>query len=128
DIDNFPCEDLRTIDQLWVKYSNGKFGFSVQKKIYIDELGGTKDYNQEIWYKFCDLVGWRKGGNYMNYSNLTFKLRDTTPVGHLPICRFPIPVHLFHLLRCVLPGSTGSTWVSFLGLWVVGSLFSRTDL
>ncbi|MFM6310751.1 MAG: GUN4 domain-containing protein, partial [Dolichospermum sp.] len=31
-IDNFPCEDLRTIDQLWVKYSNGRFGFSVQKR------------------------------------------------------------------------------------------------
>lgn len=30
----FPCEDLRTIDQLWVKYSNGRFGFSVQKRIY----------------------------------------------------------------------------------------------
>ncbi|MFM6487700.1 MAG: protein kinase domain-containing protein [Dolichospermum sp.] len=33
-IDNFPCADLRTIDQLWVKYSNGRFGFSVQKQIY----------------------------------------------------------------------------------------------
>ena len=28
-IDNFPCDDLRTIDQLWVKYSQGRFGFSV---------------------------------------------------------------------------------------------------
>ncbi|MFM6271628.1 MAG: GUN4 domain-containing protein, partial [Dolichospermum sp.] len=33
-IDNFPCADLRTIDQLWVKYSDGRFGFSVQKRIY----------------------------------------------------------------------------------------------
>ncbi|WP_353932299.1 GUN4 domain-containing protein [Okeanomitos corallinicola TIOX110] len=23
-IDNFPCADFRTIDQLWVKYSDGK--------------------------------------------------------------------------------------------------------
>ena len=29
---NFPCTDLRTIDRLWVKYSNGHFGFSVQKE------------------------------------------------------------------------------------------------
>ena len=43
-IDNFPCEDLRTIDQLWVKYSDGKFGFSVQKRIY-QGLGGTREYN-----------------------------------------------------------------------------------
>jgi hypothetical protein len=34
DIEQFPCADLRAIDQLWVRYSNGKFGFSVQKKIW----------------------------------------------------------------------------------------------
>jgi predicted transposase/invertase (TIGR01784 family) len=26
----FPCADLKMLDQLWVKYSNGRFGFSVQ--------------------------------------------------------------------------------------------------
>ncbi|MFM7368408.1 MAG: GUN4 domain-containing protein, partial [Sphaerospermopsis kisseleviana] len=41
-IDNFPCADLRTIDKLWVKYSNGRFGFSVQKRIY-QGLGGTRE-------------------------------------------------------------------------------------
>ncbi|WP_071821328.1 GUN4 domain-containing protein [Microcystis aeruginosa] len=29
-----PESFLRTIDQLWGKYSNGRFGFSVQKRIY----------------------------------------------------------------------------------------------
>ncbi|MFM6610153.1 MAG: GUN4 domain-containing protein, partial [Dolichospermum sp.] len=43
-IDNFPCADLRTIDQLWVKYSDGRFGFSVQKRIY-QSLGGTRPNN-----------------------------------------------------------------------------------
>ncbi|MGK7884941.1 MAG: GUN4 domain-containing protein, partial [Crocosphaera sp.] len=85
DIDNLPCDDLRTIDKLWVHYSKGKFGFSVQKKIYMDELGGTRYYNEKIWYEFCDRVGWRKGGSYVNYSDLTFELHDTTPVGHLPL-------------------------------------------
>ncbi len=90
DIDNFPCEDLRTIDQLWVHYSKGKFGFSVQKKIYrsqmgsMDELGGTRDYNKKIWYEFCDRVGWRKEGSYVRRDDLTFELLDTTPGGHLP--------------------------------------------
>ena len=32
-IDNFSCPDLRYIDELWVKSSNGRFGFSVQKSI-----------------------------------------------------------------------------------------------
>ncbi|MEL4897803.1 GUN4 domain-containing protein [Crocosphaera sp. Alani8] len=84
DIHNFPCDDLRTIDQLWVHYSKGKFGFSVQKKIYMDELGGTRDYNENAWIDFCDRVGWRKGGNFVEKSDLTFELQDTTMVGHLP--------------------------------------------
>ncbi len=85
DIENFPCEDLKTIDQLWVHYSNRRFGFSVQKEIYIG-LGGTKEYNDEIWKKFGDQVGWRKGGEWLKYSDLTFELGNTTPVvGHLPL-------------------------------------------
>ena len=84
DLDNFSCEDLRTIDQLWVYYSKGHFGFSVQKEIYLG-LGGTREYNLELWIKFGDQVGWRKGGEWLYYySNLTFELLNTTPRGHLP--------------------------------------------
>jgi hypothetical protein len=70
-IDNFSCEDLYTIDQLWVKCSNGKFGFSVQKRIY-QSLGGTK---REIWNKFIEKVGW-KG------QDVAYQLK--APSGHLP--------------------------------------------
>ncbi|MEB3886690.1 GUN4 domain-containing protein [Lyngbya sp. CCY1209] len=39
---NFPCEDLRTIDRLWLKYSDRRFGFSVQ--LDVDRgLGGTDE-------------------------------------------------------------------------------------
>ncbi len=50
-IKNFPCTDLRTIDQLWIKYSKGRFGFSVQKKIW-QEVNGN-------YGAFGDRVGWR---------------------------------------------------------------------
>ena len=80
-IDNFPCEDLRTIDQLWVKYSGGKFGFSVQKRIY-QGFGGTREYNREIWEKFGDKVGWRKGGDWLHYTDITFEKK--APESHLP--------------------------------------------
>ena len=83
DICNFPCEDLRTIDQLWLRYSNGKFGFSVQKQIY-ESLGGTSEYNEKVWKKFCDRLGWRKGGYWLDYFNLTFNLREAYP-AHLPL-------------------------------------------
>ena len=64
DIDRFPCEDLRTIDQLWVKYSNGRFGFSVQKRIY-ESLGGTREYDEKIWEAFGDRVGWRVNNEWL---------------------------------------------------------------
>ncbi|MEM1172440.1 MAG: GUN4 domain-containing protein [Cyanobacteria bacterium P01_H01_bin.35] len=83
-IDNFPCEDLRTIDKLWVKYSNSKFGFSVQKQIY-QSLGGTRENGKNIWYDVVNQVGWRQGGKWLCYSDLTFSL-DTHYTGHLPWC------------------------------------------
>ena len=36
DIQHFPCNDLMVIDRLWMKYSNDRFGFSPQLKIYLD--------------------------------------------------------------------------------------------
>jgi serine/threonine protein kinase len=82
DLDNFPCEDLRTIDRLWVKYSNDRFGFSVQAKIY-RELGGTRDYNERVWDAFGDRVGWRVKKGWIYYSGIIFDLK--APQGHLPI-------------------------------------------
>ena len=85
-IDKFPCEDLRTIDQLWVQYSNGRFGFSVQKRIY-QSLGGTSEYDEKVWQKFGDKVGWRKKNEwlyhcYYNKNDLTFS--EKAPEAHLP--------------------------------------------
>jgi len=81
--EDIPCEDLRTINQLWLNYSNGKFGFSVQKEIY-ESLGGTRDYNEEVVEKLGDRVGWRKGGSWLyNYSDITFNL-ELAPKAHLP--------------------------------------------
>ncbi|MBP5976553.1 GUN4 domain-containing protein [Brasilonema sp. CT11] len=81
---NFPCTDLRTIDQLWVKYSNRRFGFSVQKKIYLS-FGGKPDgkYYEEAWRKLGERVGWRVKENWIRGEEVTF---DTTaPQGHLPL-------------------------------------------
>ncbi|ACK73124.1 putative signal transduction protein with Nacht domain protein [Gloeothece citriformis PCC 7424] len=83
DFDTFPCEDLRTINQLWLDHSNGKFGFSVQAEIY-RSLGGTREYNKGILEDFGDRVGWRKGGQWLDYHQLTYELH-TTPVAHLPV-------------------------------------------
>jgi hypothetical protein len=86
----FPCEDLRTIDQLWVKYSDGHFGLSVQKKIY-QGLVGTRDYDNmniiekdKIWDDFYDLVGWRTKRGYSASSLYDITFEKTAKQGHLP--------------------------------------------
>jgi serine/threonine protein kinase len=81
-IEKFPCEDLRTIDQLWVQYSDGRFGFSVQKRIY-QSLGGTSKYDEKVAEKFGDKVGWRKKNQWLYYRDLPS--REDAPEAHLPL-------------------------------------------
>jgi len=69
DLTNFPCEDLLTIDRLWVEASNGHFGFSVQKNIW-EGCGSPMDYNDD-YEKFMEKVGWRSGGS-LNYNQFRF--------------------------------------------------------
>ncbi|MEZ2225786.1 MAG: GUN4 domain-containing protein [Microcoleus sp.] len=87
-IDKFPCEDLRTIDQLWVKYSNGRFGFSVQKRIY-QSLGGTREYDSRVWEAFGDRVGWRKNNSWLSYRHHTYEatFSEHAQAGCLPWVR-----------------------------------------
>lgn len=80
---NFPCEELKAIDGLWVKHSHGHFGFSVQKNIYLSErCGGIADgqYCEEAWDKFCNEIRWKKEGRWVSTK---YDLRS--PKGHLPV-------------------------------------------
>jgi serine/threonine-protein kinase len=109
DIEEFPCTDLRTIDTLWVKYSKGRFGFSVQKRIW-ESVGGTPNADDyEIYKRFGDRVKWREDNNWIDlYSDFTFTRE--APFGHLPVF-----------------GGVGG-WGGSWGLWGVVSLLSRRDL
>lgn len=78
-INNFPCKDLRTIDRLWLEYSNNHFGFSIQKKIWL-ELGGKIDDETNI--KLSERLGWFKKGKWIDYPQLIFNIK--APAGHLP--------------------------------------------
>jgi predicted NACHT family NTPase len=84
DIQNFPCEDLRAIDKLWVDYSKGKFGFSVQKKVWMACGGVAGEYDYEVYKKFADQVGWRRSGNWLGYDELTFSVGKGSKHAHLP--------------------------------------------
>jgi uncharacterized caspase-like protein len=83
-ITTFPCEDLRTIDRLWVKYSDERFGFSVQKRIWESVGGKPGEYVEEIYQTYGDRVGWRVKGIWLDYSKISFSL-ERGAAGHLPI-------------------------------------------
>jgi hypothetical protein len=83
DIEKFPYKDLQSIDKLWLKASNARFGFSVQKYIYFT-LGGTKTYNPKIWQEFGSKVGWKKRGLWLYQWDIDFSI--TAPLGGLPRC------------------------------------------
>jgi len=76
EVEKFPATDLKTVDTLWQIYSEGKFGFSVQRKIW---LGLDRDFPR-LWQK----IGWKKDNNWTRYpQEFTWDL--TAPVGHLPL-------------------------------------------
>ncbi|MEM9809546.1 MAG: GUN4 domain-containing protein, partial [Cyanobacteria bacterium P01_D01_bin.56] len=82
-IKQLPCEDLRTLDRLWVAASVGTFGFSVQKKIWL-ELGLTNlDVEDVDLDKFGDAVGWGLRGRQIYYRKSPFDL-NTAPNGYFP--------------------------------------------
>ncbi|MEG4391708.1 GUN4 domain-containing protein, partial [Microcoleus sp. BROC3] len=69
-----PCEDLQTLDRLWLRYSQGRFGFSVQKQIYESVKG---DY-----IRFCDRVNWQTYNSATTLRQIKFS--QQAPIGHLP--------------------------------------------
>ncbi|MFQ4144083.1 GUN4 domain-containing protein [Chlorogloeopsis sp. ULAP02] len=76
EVDKFPITDLQTINNLWLVHSEGKFGFSVQREIW---LGLGKNWDN-LWAK----IGWKKGNNWTRYPN-EFIWDLNAPKGHLPL-------------------------------------------
>lgn len=57
DLAAFPCTDLQTLDRLWVTYSQGHFGFSVQQKIW-QRFQTQFRSSMESWCDFGEAIGW----------------------------------------------------------------------
>ncbi|MFN6563795.1 MAG: GUN4 domain-containing protein [Nostoc sp. ChiSLP01] len=88
DIENFSCSDLCKIDRLWVEASQGNFGFSVQRNIWLNVDGQPGKFERETFRNFGDVVGWRVNDDWLrDYTSLNFS--EAAPKGHLPCLRFP---------------------------------------
>jgi len=76
EVHQFPIPDLQTLDQLWVVYSEGKFGFSVQRDLWLG-VG-------QVWEKLWPKMGWKADNIWTRYpGGFTWDL--SAPRGHLPL-------------------------------------------
>lgn len=57
DIKAFPEEDLKIIDSLWFEYSDGKFGFRVQNRIW--QASDNPKNRHKHWNYFAENIGWK---------------------------------------------------------------------
>ena len=76
EVESLPVVDLQTINLLWFVHSEGKFGFSVQRELW---LGVAKN-----WDKLWPLLGWKEGNNWTRYPQ-GFIWDLSAPKGHLPL-------------------------------------------
>lgn len=78
EVKSIPVADLRTVDELWKTYSGGKFGYSVQKGVWLA--------NRRNWQKFFKAIDWVVGedNNYRQWPT-EFKYTVDAKRGHLPL-------------------------------------------
>jgi hypothetical protein len=79
-IAKLPCDLLHQIDQRWMAYSEGHFGFTVQRQRYLtDAQGNAFEFSRQVDWTLSKV---RLLGFYKLYEFLNFSL--TAPQGHLP--------------------------------------------
>ncbi|CAK9313676.1 unnamed protein product [Citrullus colocynthis] len=78
-------DDLKAIDDLWQKHSDGKFGYSVQKRIFEKvNKDFTKLFMKLGWMKKLDTE--MEQYNYRAFpTEFIWELTEETPEGHLPL-------------------------------------------
>jgi hypothetical protein len=99
-----------------VDHSGGKFGFSVQKNIYVSQkCGGVANgkYDSEAFSKLCNMNGWDRGIKYDLESHK----------GHLP---FTVFLESEWGWLVAVP-SWSRRKISSEGISEISSLFSRTQ-
>ncbi|MFN8487509.1 MAG: GUN4 domain-containing protein [Caldilineaceae bacterium] len=79
DFEQFPCTELRVMDQLWTQNSKNHFGFSAQRNIW-----ESNDVNKDL-AKFIARVGWGKyDGSFIYQSMDSVPFSLALPTGSLP--------------------------------------------
>lgn len=83
EVQKIPNTDMATIENLWLAYTKGKFGYSVQKDLWRKTKGDFENFCRRIGWTTTDSEVERKlrwfGANEFIYDV------DKAPKGHLPL-------------------------------------------
>lgn len=109
---------MRAIDQLWLTASHGRFGLSVQLRLWQEALADHPNNHEAAINAFRDRVGWKLAAprtevdfissDWLNESELTYSLQ--APAGHLPwagvsdevVRSVAVPPPEFHCGSCTI--------------------------
>ncbi|MBD2577641.1 GUN4 domain-containing protein [Oscillatoria sp. FACHB-1406] len=100
DIKNFPCQDLRTLNNLWLHHSQGKFGFTVQQQLYasihneLQQQSPRNPYlNSDSFDRFAERVEWKRANRPYLEPKDELPLNPAGKPGHLPRYYLQLKVH-----------------------------------
>ena len=91
EVKNMPVTDLKTIDALWSHFSGGRYGFAIQRKLWVAQ--------KRNWAKFFKKIDWTTGenGDYRKFPNEFLWRADAAP-GHMPLTNALRGTQLFEAL------------------------------
>jgi hypothetical protein len=82
EVKRLPSIDLATMERLWLQFSNGNFGYSIQKRVWDIENGNFDNFIRRIGWTKIDNDAERK----LKWFGKSEFIYDTSaPKGHLPL-------------------------------------------
>ena len=83
EVKNLPATDLATMERLWLQFSGGNFGYSVQKRVWDIENANFDNYIRRIGWTTIDNGNERKL-KWFGQSEFIYDV-EKAPKGHLPL-------------------------------------------
>jgi len=82
EVKKLPKADMATMERLWLKYSDGRFGYTIQRKLWRTQKGDFE--------AFCRKIGWNVVDEDLErkrrwFGNDEFIYDLEAPKGHLPL-------------------------------------------
>ena len=87
-VQKFPCQDIKSIDSLWRKYSQDRFGYASQLMV-VKRRGVELDYEKlsqspEIWSQVTSQLGW-SDWQARTEESPEIKQKMDVPEGNFPL-------------------------------------------